>query len=565
MSAVLRDAAPVEAAPVGPGLREPAPMDAVLVGPARHDRPGAPVDPASARVAATATTIAMWLTFGAIVVWRTALLAQQGGPVGVDMGNWLRLFRTLPLLSSLGRSGDAMAGGIDVDDVIVPPLVPLIAGLASLTIGPLWASWVVPAIASIAPGVGVWLVVSRSAPTPRGATVATTRARPGIVSGIVAAGAALAVTLVHPTATAFAWGGVPQLLGLGIAPVAIAAAAHAASDPSRRAWLRAGLLATAVAMTSTLVTALLAVALVATVGFAAAEQGRRVLRGIGWALLAGVPAIALYVPILSRMTLYAERSTRITGEQAFLATVGEPAVLWLLLVVITAITPLVLPAGRSRTLSVGLGAAGITGLWIGDVRFAALLPVVAAIAVALLIGHAARSQTERWTLRRSATATLAGIAALLLVSVASIGVRGQAEQVDFYAQLVPPGLLDDAQRIAALDRGGNAVAVVPLSGAPTGWWLEAVGVDALVASRPDWLAFPEERRRAARAVALFTAPTWPTPRTATEACALGAGWLYIPTVWQGLDEEALDREISAGRLIEVLQTPTARVIRASAC
>jgi len=510
---------------------------------------------------APSSTLAVWGGLGAIVAWRVLLLARTGSPIGVDMGNWLRLFRS-------------WSGAVHVDDVLVPPLVPLITGLADLAVGPLWASWLVPAGASVAPAVGVWLVASRRASRP------------------VAAIAALTLALVHPTATAFAWGGVPQLVGLGLAPVALWLTVRALHAPSRRTWSQAALAAAAVALTSTLVTVLLGLALAVAVTLALAQRGARVLRGVGWALLVAAPAVALYVPILLRMSLYEQRSTGVVGSVALRSTVGGPIGLWVVLLALSAVVPFVLRAGRDRTFHAALIVAAVAGLWLGDVRFAALIPTAVVLAATALLGREVRgvggggvgvgagvaglagvgvaggggAGVGGGVLRRFSALQTAGVVALGgLVVVGGVGVAGQAAQIDFYAKLVPPGILADAALIATLDRGDMAVAVPPVSGAPTGWWLEAVGVDALVASRPDWLAFPEEREVAAQAVALFSDPSWPTPNTARAACALRAPWLYVPDVWRGVDTAALAREVDAGRLVEIARTPTARVLRSAAC
>jgi len=239
------------------------------------------------------SAVALWCGLTVIVGWRMLLLVRGGEPVGVDMANWLRLFR-------------AWSGGVDVDDVLVPPLVPLLNGLADLALGTRWASWLVAALASVAPALGVWIVARRRAPA------------------WVAAVAALSLALVHPTATAFAWGGAPQLLGLGLAPIALAATVRATERPSGRTWSQAGAAVLAVAMTSTLITTLLTVALGVALMIALAERGVGVLRGVGWAVLVGLPAVALYVPILLRMSLYEQRATAVAGEVALRASVGQP-------------------------------------------------------------------------------------------------------------------------------------------------------------------------------------------------------------------------------------------------
>jgi hypothetical protein len=468
-----------------------------------------------------------------IALWRWALVVAVPGPIGVDTGNWLRL-------------ANALIGRVDVQDVVVPPIVPVLAGSVDLLLGTLATSRLLPVVASLAPALGLWWVlrdVRRDA-----ASIAAT----------------VALALVPSTAAAFAWGGVPQLLGLGLLPPALWALADATLARSRAAWLRAGLLLGLVGLTSTLVSVLLAVGGAAVLTVALLRDGTAALRG---SLVAGAPlapVAVLYAVILPRMSLPEGRLTEATGLDALRHGLGEPSTVWAMLIAAVGIAILLaLAAGtatRTTLMLVGLLASAVAGLLLGDVRFVAGLPTAVAAGVALLpilLKVADPPSIGAHLLRWAAVGGL--------VVVAAVGVRTQVTQIGFYAQFAPAEIVADAGRIAAHVGPDEKVAVPPVAGAPTGWWLQAHGIDAAVASRSDWLSFPAERDAAARALALFTASAWPVAGTASAACELGAPWLYVPDAWGGMDPVALAREVAAERLRIVEQLPGGVLLRSGSC
>jgi hypothetical protein len=152
-----------------------------------------------------------------------------------------------------------------------------------------------------------------------------------------------------------------------------------------------------------------------------------------------------------------------------------------------------------------------------------------------------------------------------LLLLTSTGVTTQSTQLGFYAQFAPERILEDVERIAEVVPAGATVAVPPVAGAPVGWWLEARGVDAAVASRADWLSFPGERAAAAEVMQLFSAPRWPHAGVGAVACTVGTGWIYVPDLWGGMDARALEEELSAGRLHLVERLPGGVLLRSGAC
>jgi hypothetical protein len=483
--------------------------------------------------------VAVLLTL--VAVWRWSLVAAVPGPIGVDTGNWLRL-------------ANALLGRVDVQDVVVPPLVPILAGTLDALVGPLATARALPVLAALAPALGLWWVVRQLRYDAAAVTVT------------------VAIALVPPTAAAFAWGGVPQLVGLGLLPPALAAIAAATETRGRAAWLRAGVLVALVGLTSTLVSVLLAVGGAALMTVALLRDGRAPLTGVSAALAPVAPVAVLYAVILPRMSLPEGRLTAATGLDALRHGLGEPSSVWAALIAAVGVAVLLAvasgTAARTVLLLVGLLATAVAGLLLGDVRFVAGLPTAVAAGVALLptlLGRDDVMTGMRTDDRGARTRALRLLGVAGLVLIASVGVRTQATQIGFYAQFAPPNIIADAERITGVVPRGEKVAVPPVAGAPTGWWLQAHGVDAAVASRSDWLSFPAERAAAAAALALFTATGWPDAGAADAACALGAPWLYVPDAWGGMDPDALARERSAGRLRLVERLPGGVLLRSASC
>jgi hypothetical protein len=462
----------------------------------------------------------------AVALWRWSLVTAVPGPIGVDAGNWLRL-------------AQAMLGRVDVHDVVVPPLVPILVGLLDVLVGPLGAARTMTVLASIAPAAGTWWVLRRYR------------------SDALTVIAALSVALVQPTAAAFAWGGVPQLLGLGLLPVALWSLAVATTTTDRRSWLRAGTIAAIVGLTSTLVSALLAVGGLTLLVVALLRRGPGITAGLSAGLAPLAPVGVLYVVILRRMSLPDGRTTAATGLPSLEHGLGAPTSLWVLLLALLAVSALAAVSAPTiddrALLLVGSLAVAIGGVLLGDVRFVAGVPT--AVAIATVVAPVGIAST------RAVRTVAAGVLLALILT----GVMTQDRQLSFYAQFTPRTILEDVTRIAAIIPPGARVAVPPVAGAPTGWWLEARGLNAAVASRSDWLSFPGERAAAADVLALFSAVGWPDRHAAGVACAVGAPWLYVPDAWGGMDPDALDREVAAGRMATVEQLPGGLLLRSRLC
>ena len=462
------------------------------------------------------------------VVWRTGVLAAHGDPVGVDIGNVLRIARS-------------WQGGVDVDDVVYPPIVPLLAWSAQAVVGTAWAAHLLQGLASVAPALGVW-AVSRWFRGPA-----------------VAAAAGLAVGVATGTSAAAAWGGVPQLLGLGLLPGVVLAADRWVRAPDRRRALVWGGGLLLVMMISTLVAGAAVVASVVTivvtvlVGVDRSVGSRlaALLRSVGWALAPPALAIPWYVDVARVQSLPDGRSTELRGTAALTVVLGPPAWLWwgVAAAAIIATAAALRRDQAGSTVAIGLLAAALVGLLIGEVRAAYVVPTALATALALTwpVGSVDRPTTER---KRDARASLAraAVAWSLVAWMVVLAPSRFGDQVVSYGRFTPDGTLRAARWLADRAVVGDRVVAAPVDGVPTGWWIEAEGVDAWVAARAEWLFFPGERRTAAVAEELLSAASWPDGGALERLEACGVDWVVLPAAWGGVDEDALDRAVAAGRV-----------------
>lgn len=482
-----------------------------------------------------------------LAVWRVVVLSRHGDPVGVDIGNLLRV-------------AESWRGAVDVDDVVYPPVVPLLAWCLRAVVGTAWTAHLLQGVASVAPALGVWAVCRRH------------------VGPAAAAAVALAVAAAVGTSAAAAWGGVPQLLGLGLLPAVVVAAERWARRPERRSALTWGAWLSATMLVSTVVTgaALVASAITCltvvlvdtdrTVGSRAAGLARTA----AWAVMPVVAAVPWYLPILRAQSLPEGRSTAVRGTDALVVVLGTPAWLWwALLAAAVIVTARMLRTDREgAAVATGLLIAGFVGLAIGEVRAAYVVPTAMAIALAPL-AHAVAGQGRTRPApdgppgrRPGVVAAGAGWVVVAWMLVLAPG-RFDDEVADF-GRFTPDGTLAAAawlhDRVGADDR----VVAAPIDGVPTGWWVEAEGVDAWVAARAEWLFFPEERRTAAVAELLLSAEGWPDTASLDALVACSVDWVVLPDAWGGVDDAALVRAVATGRVSVAYDDDTTAILRVTA-
>ena len=165
----------------------------------------------------------------AVALTRLAVLARHHGISGVDHGNWLTLGHKL--------LGQGLPGG---SRTVYPPIVPWASVGFVAAWGPLWGTWILAVAAGAAPAAGVYVVLRRHG----------LRNAAAILAGVTAA--------ARFTGEAVAWGGIPQLLGLGLAVVALDQTADVLRRPSVRGGWTLGVLILAMAAVSHLMLAQLA-------------------------------------------------------------------------------------------------------------------------------------------------------------------------------------------------------------------------------------------------------------------------------------------------------------------
>jgi hypothetical protein len=466
-------------------------------------------EPARSATRATsprATAVVMLAIAGGLVWWRWAALDRHGDPVGVDIGNWLAL-------------GNAIGGHhVSGADTVYPPLIPATIRALAMLSGVPTAARASAALAAILPGCGAWFALRPSVGT-RWATLAAL--------GLAGAGA---------TSAAAAWGGLPQLVGLGLAPVVVVLAARLVGRPTRRTTILLGTLLLVLAGVSPLVFGLTLVSVVLTLALVAC-----VTRADGWfrhAAVAGaftLPAFPLYVRFLSSATIRTTAPGNAVPVVGALRTVfvGAPLA-WYLLGVLAVVAPAATWSSRFDPLWAASTAmtvtAALAALAFAEARFSYLAPTAA------LVGAATLAAWSRGPFRiLLAVAVVTGV---LVIVVAAPGTMH--EERDLYARFVPRGTSTALRWVDAHTGPRDLFAVAPVAGVPFGWWVEGWGRrPSLVGSDDRWLDFPGERRRAELATRLFTGTHWPSEHALDLARRAGVRWLYLPSGWGGIDRAAL--------------------------
>jgi hypothetical protein len=466
-----------------------------------------------------------------LVAWRWIVLSAHGEPVGVDIGNWLAFGHHLPHLQ-LARA-----------DVVYPPVVPLVVATVSSMVGVPTAAHVLAAAAGLAPGVGVWCVLRSRLPT------------------FLAVAAALATVVGGTTSAAAAWGGLPQLLALGIAPLAVYAAARLPSIPTRRNALVLGGWMALLGATSPLVFGVAGVAALVAAGLAA-TVGRNFawLRCSGWAMLPLLPIVPLYVTYLSRASL--DSSFHVPGApgaRSLDALFVSASAGWALL----GLVALAMPIALWRRKREPLWAANTAMTTIAAMVVAAnLAPRWGCLApTAVSIGGASVCGLATPITKRVATI----VCALAIVAVVVAAPTTMIEQRDLYARLVPAGTGTAVAWLEGHTADATHIAAAPVEGAPFGWIVEGwAHRPTLVAADPTWLLFPGERSAAATASALFTARHWPSDHTFALARRAGVAMLYVPSSWHGVDDDALRRAAERHPGLLAYRGPGALILRVPA-
>lgn len=509
---------------------------------------------------------------GAVAVVRYLVLADRHAPATIDAGNWLAF-------------GNAVLGdSIRHPDIVYPPLVPLLVRGATDLIGPVAGVALLGALCSVLPAAGAYLAL-RLAP----------------VGGVQVRWCLVALcsllALSASTGEATAWGGFPQLIGTGLTPLLLVTVDRSL----RRGWWSSTIAASA------LVAVLLAASHFA---FTYAAAGAGAMAGL---VLATVPAgrrldwlrsraahlavialpvlvaVPFYLPLISAMG-----ENRLTDLEATLTwgnafrwlefTYRDVPLLWRTLIVASLLVPIALRRAW-RTVGWRLTVSALVAVVAGSVlsreaRFLYFLPLVCVLAVALWLAEVVESPDEapaiaddpfapapavagpgRW--RSPATAPLARWALAVLVALAAVqavtGLRYFRDQRDFYG-ILTPDTFAALEWLRSETPPDTVVGVSTVDDAPVGWWVEGFAErPTYYASRLQWLAYPDEIRRATVANEVFELP-FPTTGSLARAREAGLDLLVVPLASNRVDRDDLDRFLADHPEVVVFRNDDALIL-----
>lgn len=478
---------------------------------------------------------------------RYAGLTDQAAPATIDSGNWLAFGHAL-----LGHS-------VRDPGIIYPPLVPLLtAGLAS-AFGPITAAGLMGAMASVAPAAGAYLAIRSSEGT-------SVRAR----WALAPLAAILAVT--GSTGEAAAWGGFPQLLGMGITPVLLVLVERALRTPRWRATLAAAAAVTAVLLTSHFVFTFALFSAGALVVLAwLAEPGGQRLRWFGrrlpHLLAIGTPIVLVvpfYLPLVRAMgeNRVPDVDSALTVSNAIRSlefTFRDLPVLWHLLIVLALVIPVVLRS-RWRSAPWRLAVATAAGVVVGsaasgEARFLYFIPLVCVFAGALWIVAVVDAESPEAVegvplSERAAVVPGRVMSATALVLLVAVGVQAWTgarlfdDQRRYYG-IVTPGIYDAIRWIRDETPDDAVIGVSTVDDAPLGWWVEGLGERTTIYASPlQWLVYPDEIRRATTANEVF-APPFPTEASMAAARDAGMTYVLVATSSNRIAPEELDAFLAA--------------------
>lgn len=458
-----------------------------------------------------------------VITFRVAVQTAHGEVTGLDTGNFL----------TLGHAwlGDGLPEGAEST---YPPIVPIIAAALGYLLPPLPVMIVLGVLASTVHASAVGYVLWRSGCGWWTSTITTT----------LIAGSAVGEGV--------AWGGAPQVAGLGLAFLTLYLAASLLTDPQPRRARALGLAGLALGATSHLVFAMTVAA--ATVMAAARflspvprPTRANVTRAAAVWARAAAPSLLLaplYLDLAGTVGSSVAERGRTQSFAEFVTAVEfvsrEMPLLWRPAIVLALLVPAVLY--RQRRHPLWLLTTGLATVLVGvavsnpEPRFAYLVPLLVTSALGLLAATVRPPAALKW--RAGLRAAAAGGLAATVVG----GLTVFPAQIQYYGSLVPDGTSQALAALRANSDPTDVVAVPPVRGLPFGWWVEGRAQrPALVGSSEKWLNFPRERERANTSVRLFSAADALSDRWLRSVRRAGADLVYIPATYDGITTEELDR------------------------
>ena len=458
-----------------------------------------------------------------ITVIRVVIHARWGSVTGLDTGNWF----------TFGNAwiGDPLSDGAAST---YPPVIPVAVALLGRVLDPLVVMLIVGAVAALVHG--------------GAAAVVLWRWRCGWWT------VPLATTLTAGSAVgeAIAWGGTPQLLGLGLALLVLSLTAEMLTTPTLRVAAALGVSGLLLGATSHLVLAetALAAAVMLTLRFlspipAPTRAGLRRLAGL-WSVAAApcLVLLPLYVNLAGTVggSFAARRGTQphIEFLGAVEAVSRELPDVWKPAIVFSLLLPAVLWRERHRPLWLVTAAIStvlaVVGIASPEPRFAYLVPLLLLCACGLLASTVTLTGVH-WVIRLAI-----GVAAFAgCMASAHGGLAAFPHQVSYYGAVVPAGTTEALEELRTDTDPDDVVAVPPVRGLPFGWWVEGYGRRAAyVGSSTKWLNFPRERERAQISVRLFSAGDVFSDRWFASARSAGVDVVYVPSAYDGITTDAVD-------------------------
>lgn len=431
------------------------------------------------------------------VVWRrdTAFLAVLligvtilhlaiPGPVpsGGDGGNWLAL--------AAERFGsDVMAA-----DVSYPPHLPFLLGLVKLVVADAVLAITIVAIASKAVLVLAVYFCSR----------VLTRWYALIAAVTVSAGGYLL--------EAYAWGGYPQLLAMGLGLLgSLFVIRYLATDKATHLWAGV-LLCVATLLTHTMVGGLLGTSLVLAVfHFMYLRPGRR--RTKTGLLIAGSVFGLAVLGYLSATFQGLEATINPSGTShidALMAAVREAPYPWLAIGILGVTVPFYRTLSDQVAATVAVGSSWLMSslalfAFVGEPR--ALMVAQVGLVLLAMVGFVSLLRHLRWYRGWRAIAhplvVISGVA--LVASLVTGGVAQYASATNWY-RVVDQDEIEALDRLVDLSEPGDLVlASSGHHGNPIGWWVQGYGaLPTYTAIDPAFLAFSDERDQAAIANEFFS-------------------------------------------------------------
>lgn len=459
--------------------------------------------------------------------YHAAVILAAGSPSGLDLGNWLYFGHQI--------LGDPVAQA----PTTYPPLVPVLSVVLVGLFGPLWADAVLMSVAGTIPALGLY-VASRLG---------------GIGWAAIPAVALLALT--GSTGEAIAWGGAPQLIGLGLAVIALALGVRLGRQRRLTNAARLSAVVFTIALTSHLILAQLAVTATILI-IVVAVADRPDLSAPTWRGRDGWPACiaVIALPLAALVPLYLRLSSTAAGTvdtgrtprglasfEAFGSNLWsvyrEAPWVWKTLLILALASPVATLAARRRNLLWPLTTAMVLAMVVqalvsSQERIVYFAPIVVGCAIVLATDELVRLRARPGKHRRLVTAVL-GALVVAAVYPTIQGARLFPAQRDFYGAFVPKGTVEALDWLRANTNSDEVVLAAPIDGAPFGWWVQGYGRrPTIVTSRDRWLNFPSERERARQGVALLSTPDPLDEATLAAARRLGIDYLVLPWTWGGL-------------------------------